>query len=265
VLYPRSGQKFYILWRPLGKGAFGEVFGAEIYDAKDQVVTPCAIKRVPAQAGAAEAAATSLYLFRRHADGTWAPPHPNLVHLENGFVIGDDCWIVLERCDGTLADFVGRAGFEAQRWFRSIARDVLRGVRQIHYVGGAHTDVHPENVLYVRIADRVTFKVSDLGLRERWVDAHGNAERPELLLDDVYWAGTLLTEVGQGHFFEGPAADHLHGLPRPVADALGHALNRGFRFTDGKAAVEFLNGVGDADPAAQFLAALERACDECDW
>jgi len=136
---------------------------------------------------------------------------------------------------------------------------------QIHYVGSAHTDLHPGNVLYVRMADRVTFKIADLGLRERWVDARGNPERPELLLDDVRSAARLLTEVAKGQVFDGPAAGHLQDLPGPIAHVLDRALKGEYSFADGEAAMRFLNAIAETDPAAQFLSALERACDDSGW
>jgi hypothetical protein len=245
VLYPGYGAKLYIVRRYLKSGAAGNVFSGEMCDPAEQLILPCALKRVAAGLGLGEAVAGMTYGWQRNS----SEAHPNLVHAENGFRLETDDWIVMERCDGTLTGFI-ESGFDPSKWFRHIARDVLRGVAQLHHLGAVHADLYCDNVFYARRSTGYVFKVGDLGLRRRWVDGEGNLQHPEWILDDLHWAATLLMEVAVGHLFDGPAADQLHGLPAPIAAAIERALNGEF--------------VGH-DAAMLFLAALEEACLACGW
>jgi hypothetical protein len=131
-----GGTNVYVATRRLGGGADGEVFAGTIV-VPDGGRVPCAIKRTPADEGVREGPRAYFAAFYRQPNGELAF-HRNVVQVEDSFVREGSLWIVMERCDGTLARWIVQPGFRPQHWFRGIARDVLRGLHQVHHTGGAH-------------------------------------------------------------------------------------------------------------------------------
>jgi len=238
VLDPGGGSNRYRLDTPLGRGRYGEVF--EAVRVEDH--TAWAVKVLPRTRGPREAAAQSLYPYTQD---NLHRPHPNLVHLEDAFTIGERFYIAMELCDGSLDHFIANGDYDPHTWLLPIARQVLGGLAKIHAAGAVHCDLHGRNVLYAANPDGTpTFKVSDLGQRVRWYPVEGEPQ-PEKIQHDIRAAAALLTEVALGDVLYSGAEGHLHRLPELVADALRDGFHDGY------------DGEGGA---TDLLTAVEETC-----
>jgi serine/threonine-protein kinase len=246
-----SGETLVVGAR-LGAGAFGIVHEA-VDDFENRVV----IKTLTPSGGTYqqvkerwEREFSALSLFR----------HPHITHVYNWVEHNAAFSIVIERCDGTLADLMGMVpNFDGTAWIRAIARCLLSGIHFIHSQGYVHKDIHLGNVFYMfhrnemaAPANSMTFKIGDLGISnlETNIDTFFGTLlaqwmlppeylRPDLYgvvgqTTDLYHAALLLLSVYHGRALHFTQAEILDGLPRqmaeqlpePWATALGKALRR---------------------------------------
>lgn len=144
----------FVLSRPLGRGAMGEVWAAHDLELDREV----ALKVLRLRAGAigAEGAAR----LRREAQAMARLHHANVVAIYELGADGDRGFCAMEFIDGVTL----RRWLETARSWREVvevACAVGRGIAAAHAVGLIHRDVKPENVLIARDGRAL---ISDFGL-----------------------------------------------------------------------------------------------------
>lgn len=172
------------------------------------------------------------------------PRHPNITYVYDAFELDDTFYIVLERCDKTVAQLMARDGFKGDVWFRPIARCILQGLHYLHLSRYIHKDIHPGNVFMAWHRDElvptegsITFKIGDLGISgleseiEFFNTTLAQWMLPPEYLDpslglmgrkiDIYHCGLLLLSVVRGQVVQFSRDEILAGAPRQAAEALG--------------------------------------------
>jgi tetratricopeptide (TPR) repeat protein len=161
----------FVLTRPLGHGAMGEVWAARDRELDRDV----ALKFLRLQPGAHRTEAT--VRLRREAQAMARLHHPNVVAVyELGAVDADRVFCAMELVDGVTL----RRWLETPRSWRDVlevASTVARGIAAAHAVGLIHRDVKPENIL---IASDGRTLVSDFGLAKLADLGTGSGELAEL-------------------------------------------------------------------------------------
>lgn len=115
----------------LGRGAFGEVWGAT-QAATGQKVAVKVLRRISG------GESKELDQLVSVAD------HPNIVSVVDADLSHDPPYLVTPRLSGSLADHAGKAGREqVERWFEQ----TVAALRFIHDSGVVHCDLKPANIL----------------------------------------------------------------------------------------------------------------------
>jgi formylglycine-generating enzyme required for sulfatase activity len=142
----------YVILRPLGRGATGQVYLAE-----DSVLArPIAIKFIGADP---DPAARQRFLMEARAAARIQ--HPNVVSTYRVGELGDRPYIVSELVRGTALCDVARP----MPWPRvlAIAIDLARGLAAAHRRGVVHCDIKPSNVM---VTEEGVAKLVDFGLAQ---------------------------------------------------------------------------------------------------
>lgn len=97
--------------------------------------------------------------------------HPNITYVHDAFQYRHTFYVVMERCDRTVAHMMQVANFSGAVWIRALARCLLQAVQFLHNSGIAHQDIHAGNVFLTFVRDELlpdnsatTFKLADLGI-----------------------------------------------------------------------------------------------------
>ena len=148
-------QRFgrYVVVRPLGAGAFGEVFLAHDPDLAREV----AVKVV----GGERVGQDSLELLLREARAIAALHHPNLVGV---FDVGTEpgrVWVVMEYVPGETLRRRMDQGPRPLPEVVALGRDLCGALALAHARGVVHRDLKPENVL---LTPEGTPKLADFGM-----------------------------------------------------------------------------------------------------
>ncbi len=135
---PLVGMARYEILRPIGRGGMGVVY--EALDRQRQRLV--ALKTLRHFTPAA------LYLFKREFRALADVHHPNLVHLHELVVSGNDgAFFTMELVRGT--DFLSH--LQRQRaGLRPALRQLVDGIRALHRAGKLHRDIKPSNVRVTR-------------------------------------------------------------------------------------------------------------------
>jgi serine/threonine-protein kinase len=155
---PRRLGRFEIV-RLLGRGGMGAVYLAE--DRK--IGRPVAIKQIPIERGAGEAAlAESRARFDVELRATGRLSHPNIAAVYDAFETGDSYCIALEYVPGISLDERLKAGppLTAPEIAR-LGGQIAAGLDYAHRRGIVHRDVKPGNIL---LSEDGEAKITDFGI-----------------------------------------------------------------------------------------------------
>lgn len=225
----------YLVGQKLGGGAFGAVF--DCIGPFDQAF---ALKVfLPGRRPYAEVQSEWLL----EAERLYRLRHPNIVYVHDYFESQNLFFLVLERCDHSLAQMLGTPF--THRLTVDVARQLLFAVQYLADNEIVHNDLHPGNVLVVQ-GEKLHVKLSDLGIAQELYGSY--AVRPPIVQhrimapevaaegystkqSDLYQLGLMLYEMMTGESavdptsgYEGLVAQIREGVPRAKAEALGTPL-----------------------------------------
>jgi len=157
-----SGERIggYTLGRRIASGSLGDVYEASrIADGR-----PIALKLVRWDRASDRIA---LDLLAREAGALARVSSPSVARILEAGVDHDLPYVAMERIDGEpLADVLRARGRLPLKELRELARDLLRGVRDVHDAGIVHRDIKPHNVMRSRATEpgAPVWKIVDFGL-----------------------------------------------------------------------------------------------------
>ena len=230
VKSPRGAS--YLLGDLMGEGSFGAVF-----DCLGPFDQPFALKMFrPGKRHYSEVRAEWL----KEAERLYRLRHPNVVYVFDYFESQGLFYLVLERCDHSLSDMLGRAFTD--RLVVDMSRQILFALQYLSDSEIIHNDLHAGNILVLQ-GDELTLKLSDLGIAQ---DLAGQqAVRPQLVQhrimapeliaggyttkqSDLYQLGLLMYEMHTGQYpvdqsqgYDAMLQQIKAGIPRLKAEALG--------------------------------------------
>jgi serine/threonine protein kinase len=188
ITYIATEHVGFFLLSILGSGDFGTV-----WDGVDAIGRPIAVKVVTGP-DAPHAIVEAI------VQSGAAKDDDRIVRPSDLLVLNGDVYIVMERCDGSLADLRKRATFQPRDWMMPVAAAVLGALDVVHERGNAHGDVSARNVLYIGPHEPATpdlhrLKLSDFGLARRWFSVEPDNEFPAAVMYDVVRAAELLDDL----------------------------------------------------------------------
>ncbi|NGO73937.1 protein kinase domain-containing protein, partial [Streptomyces boncukensis] len=231
----------YELTEPLGKGAMGQVWGAQDTGLGGR---PVAVKlthsgRMASLSGSADPEELR-DRFERECRVTARLDHPALVTVYDAGRDGEELFLVMQRLDGSdLSDHLAENAPYPVPWAVAVAAQLCSGLAAVHAVGVVHRDLKPGNVIVcpdgrVVILDLGIAAVTSLDTtrltRTGALVGTPVYMAPEQAMGgsvvgppaDLYALGVLLYELLTGRPpFEAPEATgllykKLHELPAPV-------------------------------------------------
>ena len=169
--------------------------------------------------------------------------HPNIVYVHDYFEYQGMFQLVLERCNNSIEDMLGRPFTD--RLVVDISRQLLFAMQYLADNEIVHNDLHAGNVLIVH-GEGLTVKISDLGIAQ---ELYGHTAvrppivqhrlmAPEVLAggystkqSDLYQLGLLMYHMHTGQYpidvaagYDDVIAQIRDGVPRLKAEALGTPL-----------------------------------------
>jgi serine/threonine protein kinase len=143
----------YRMEAQIGEGAFGVVFGCT--DVWNNELVAKVLKPMPGRPqGELESHAADEINKLLHVQ------HPNITHVFDAFTFNGACYIISERCDGTLATLLTGPNFVGRFWVPPIARCLLQAVHFAHVQGLVHCDIHLGNVFFRFIRDEKALRAN---------------------------------------------------------------------------------------------------------
>jgi serine/threonine-protein kinase len=242
----------YLLGDLMGEGAFGAVFSC--LGPFDQ---PFALKMFrPGERPYSEVRAE----WQKEAERLYRLRHPNVVYVFDYFESQGLFYLVLELCDHSLLDMLGRPFTD--RLVVDMSRQILFALQYLSDSEIIHNDLHAGNILVLQ-GDELTLKLSDLGIAQEL--SGQQAVRPQLVQhrimapelvaggyttkqSDLYQLGLLMYEMHTGEYpldtsqgYDAMLNQIKEGVPRLKAEALGTPIgniisvllrrNEQYRFT----------------------------------
>lgn len=222
----------YLLGDVMGEGAFGAVF-----DCLGPFDQPFALKMLrPGERPYTEVRAE----WQREAERLYRLRHPNVVYVFDYFESQGLFYLVLERCDHSLSDMLGRPFTD--RLVVDLSRQILFALQYLSDNEIIHNDLHAGNIL-VQQGDELILKLSDLGIAQevsgqqavRPALVQHRIMAPELVAggystkqSDLYQLGLLMYEMHTGEYpldtaqgYDAMLRQIKEGVPRAKAEALG--------------------------------------------
>jgi serine/threonine protein kinase len=165
---------------------------------------------------ARHASSEQVLRFQREARAASRLTHPNVVHVYDFGVDGDQHYYVMEYVDGgSLDQLIGTAGLTVERTLR-LLYPVARALQAAHEQGIIHRDIKPSNILLTQAGQP---KLADFGLAKSLHDSaalSGSGDligtprymSPEQVLadpseldarTDIYSLGAVMYELLTGH------------------------------------------------------------------
>ena len=242
--------RIYWLGRFIGKGYFGAV-----YECTDEWNNSLVAKvLLPHNRSYEEVRGEWL----RELQNLSALRHPNITFVHDAFEYRDTFYIVIERCDNTLAELIAWEELNPDLWVYPIARCILQAVHFIHRADYVHKDIHPGNIHISRSRGvmgapnpATVFKLGDLGITRLETDINVfNTMLAKWMLPpeaispgdfgpidkrlDVYHVGLSLLSLllktipsfSREEILAGRPRELAEGLSHPLAGPLGRALRR---------------------------------------
>jgi len=169
--------------------------------------------------------------------------HPNITYIHKAFEYRNVFYIVMEKCELTLEQFMNSPDFNGEHWLPFIARDLLHALDFIHNQNYVHKDLHTGNIFVSNQFDPIfrdkepvwSFKVGDLGITNfvgfirpntilaQWMLApevinqqFGNVGKQM----DIYHVGLLLLRMVTKVHYNFSHQDIVNGVPRQIAENL---------------------------------------------
>jgi len=257
----------YTLGRMVGRGQYGAV-----YEARGPFDQRFALKMlVPAQRPYAEVQAE----WASESQRLLLLRHPGVVYMHDAFEHGNLFYMALEWCPHTLKDLLA-AGPLDPRMAVEIIRQVLAAVQYLHDNDIVHSDLHPGNVLLVRV-DPPVVKLADFGIAQELGRSgvaipnvvHHAIMAPEVVSagytsrqSDIYQMGLLLYWMVTGQsaldfglpygelvkqVSEGAARHRAERLNTPIGNVIAKMLRRREAYRYGSAH-EVWDDVRQVDP-----------------
>jgi serine/threonine-protein kinase len=216
----------------MGEGSFGAVF-----DCLGPFDQPFALKLFrPGERPYSEVRAE----WQKEAERLYRLRHPNVVYVFDYFEFQGLFYLVLERCDHSLSDMLGRPFTD--RLVVDMSRQILFALQYLSDSEIIHNDLHAGNILVVQ-GDELTLKLSDLGIAQelsgqravRPLLVQHRIMAPELVAggyttkqSDLYQLGLLMYEMHTGEYpldtaqgYDAMLEQIKEGVPRLKAEALG--------------------------------------------
>lgn len=222
----------YLLGDLMGEGSFGAVF-----DCIGPFDQPFALKMFrPGERPYSQVREE----WQREAERLYRLRHPNVVYVFDYFESQGLFYLVLERCDHSLSDMLGRPFTD--RLVVDMSRQILFALQYLSDSEIIHNDLHAGNIL-VQQGDELVLKLSDLGIAQEL--SGQRAVRPQMVQhrimapelvaggystkqSDLYQLGLLMYEMHTGQYPLDPAQGYdamlqqiKEGVPRLKAEALG--------------------------------------------
>jgi len=146
----------YALFQKIGTGAHAQVYLAQ--GRRGSATEEVAVKLADSRCLMARRAAYSEVCLRTHIGH-----HPNCVQMWESFFDDYLCYIVMERCTQTLADYLLDFEELSERAIAKVFSQILQGVSHIHSCRVMHRDIKPTNIL-VGGREKRTVKLTDFGV-----------------------------------------------------------------------------------------------------
>jgi eukaryotic-like serine/threonine-protein kinase len=230
VRSPRGAS--YLLGDLMGEGSFGAVF-----DCLGPFDQPFALKMLrPGERPYSQVRAE----WQKEAERLYRLRHPNVVYVFDYFESEGLFYLVLERCDHSLSDMLGRPFTD--RLVVEFSRQILFALQYLSDSEIIHNDLHAGNIL-VQQGDELVLKLSDLGVAQelsgqqavRPAIVQHRIMAPELVAggyttkqSDLYQLGLLMYEMHTGEYpidtsqgYEAMLRAIQEGVPRAKAEQLG--------------------------------------------
>jgi len=190
--------------------------------------------------------------------------HPNIINLYDAFFHDIYYYLVMEKADGNLRDYISQVGKLPNNKVIEIGGQILSAVNHIHSKNILHRDLHVDNILYSfdkssgndaqpAIERKIITKISDFGISKQLREEDMASSfigrnydyAPELLteecttkLSDLYQVGLILyfCMTGKAAISEedgcvadvttsGLAADRAYDEQTPLGNVIGRLLN----------------------------------------
>ena len=154
----------YFIGGQIGSGAFGKVF-----DCRDEWGNELAAKVLLPQNRSYEEVREE---WRHELQNLQRLRHPQITFIHQAFEHRDTFYIIVEKCELTLKNFIQLPNITGELWVPYVSRDILNGLQYIHDHGYVHKDLHPGNIFVSQQKDTIlpdndpiwSFKIGDLGI-----------------------------------------------------------------------------------------------------
>jgi hypothetical protein len=156
-VYNTNGLEFFV-GEKIGGGNFGVIYDCKDVFGQDYVCKILKTNR-PEEEVQADWAKETQFLFSLN--------HPNIVQLYDAFCFNNLYHMILERCTGSMRDYVERHGPLPGADVVSVGGMILAGLHHIHCRNIIHRDLHVDNILYApprNAAQKLCIKISDFGI-----------------------------------------------------------------------------------------------------
>ncbi len=247
----------YYIGNKLGGGNFGVV-----HDCKDAFERDFVAKQIRPNRKKEELEAE----WAKEVQFLFSLNHPNIVRLFDAFEYNERYYMIMERCAGSVRDYVKRNGPMDGPRVIDAAGQILSGLNHIHSRDIIHRDLHIDNVLYAESlpGQNVIIKISDFGISKALKNGQAAAKTfigrdydyaPELVTkghtttkSDLYQCGLVLFHLYTGRHVlsakdgdnvvqvitSGLAGQRAKALNTKLGDVLAVLLRRepDYRFTD---------------------------------
>jgi serine/threonine protein kinase len=240
----------YTIGQKLGSGSFGDVFACEDIWGNSLVA-----KVIKPHSGTYETDEVYNVIKFFWDKERWLLDlfrHPNITHIIDAFECEHTFYLIMERCDYTVAEVLEKLGGSTSTLVPHAARDILHALHRLHKANFVHKDIHPGNVFLSFGFNRIKreshfscFKVGDLGIGnfanlisientrlaewmlppERLVPSEFSPEGADPKLIDIYHTGLLLLFLAYGQEIQFSREEIAQGIPRRFAENLPPPFN----------------------------------------
>ena len=226
----------YFIGRQIGSGAFGNVF-----DCRDEWGNELAAKVLLPKKRSYEEVREE---WRHELQNLQRLRHPQITFIHQAFEHRDTFYIIVEKCELTLENFIQLPSFTGELWLPYVSRDILNGLQYIHDHGYVHKDLHSGNIFVSQQRNPIlpdndpiwSFKIGDLGISRlegeirffntilaQWM-LPPEVLKPEFGVIgkhvDIYHMGLLLLSLLLKQTLNFTRDEILAGRPRQLAESI---------------------------------------------